>query len=369
MPAARSRGVHTAESSSITIAEAAELWLETSELEKLERSTMQQYRSHADLHIKPLIGTTRLARLTTPGVESFRDELLKSRSRPMARKVLASLKSILAEAQRRGLIAYNAASPVKVDIRKREQRKLAIGRDFPSKTEIQAILEGAEGRWRPLLITAVFTGMRASELRGLSWGDVDLERKLIHVRQRANLWSEIGSPKSAAGRREIPMAPAVAEVLKEWRSVCPRLKPRDGEGEGRLWLVFPNGAGKVENHANILNRGFYALQLSAGIAEPDPSGAVDADGNQVLKPKYGLHALRHFFASWAIDQGFSPKRVQAMLGHSSIQMTFDVYGHLFPSLEDDHAKMAAGELALGLTHGKYPDAAGASAETQIISAG
>jgi integrase len=243
-------------------------------------------------------------------------------------------------------VAYNAALPVKVDVRKREQRKLAIGQDFPSKSEVQAMLATAGGRWRPLLVTAVYTGMRASELRGLSWEDVDFGRKLIHVRQRANLWSEIGSPKSAAGRREIPMAPSVVDVLWEWRSACPRLKPREGDGEGRLWLVFPNGAGRVESHANILNRGFYVLQLAAGIAEPDPTGAVDADGKTVLKPKYGLHALRHFFASWAIDQGFSPKRVQAMLGHSSIQMTFDVYGHLFPSLEDDHAKMAAGELAL-----------------------
>ena len=99
-------------------------------------------------------------------------------------------------------------------------------------------------------------------------------------------------------------------------------------------LVFPNGNGKVENHANIANRGFYPLQIAAGI--------VDRGG----RPKYGLHALRHFFASWAIEQGFSPKRLQALLGHSSIQMTFDRYGHLFPSLEDDHAKFAAGELAL-----------------------
>jgi integrase len=84
----------------------------------------------------------------------------------------------------------------------------------------------------------------------------------------------------------------------------------------------------VENHANIANRGFYALQRSAEL--------VDEDG----KPRYGLHALRHFFASWAIERGFSAKRVQALLGHSSIQMTFDRYGHLFPSLEDDHAKLA-----------------------------
>lgn len=56
--------------------------------------------------------------------------------------------------------------------------------------------------------------------------------------------------------------------------------------------------------------------------------------------------MRHFFASRAIERGFSPKRAQLLLGHSSIQMTFDVYGHLFPSVEDDHAKFAAGELAV-----------------------
>ncbi len=78
---------------------------------------------------------------------------------------------------------------------------------------------------------------------------------------------------------------------------------------------------------------------------PDPE-EKDENGNPVMKPKYGLHALRHFFASWVIEQSFSPKRLQALLGHSSIQMTFDVYGHLFPRLEDDHANFAAGELAI-----------------------
>jgi integrase len=72
-------------------------------------------------------------------------------------------------------------------------------------------------------------------------------------------------------------------------------------------------------------------------------GIVRADG----KPKYALHAFRHFFASWLIDQGFGPKRVHALMGHASIthDMTFDVYGHLFPA-EDDHTKFAAGELAI-----------------------
>jgi integrase len=69
---------------------------------------------------------------------------------------------------------------------------------------------------------------------------------------------------------------------------------------------------------------------------------VNAQG----RPRYRLHSLRHFFASWAIEQSFSPKRLQALLGHSDISMTFNIYGHLFPSLEDDHAKFAAGELQI-----------------------
>jgi integrase len=319
------RGVHTPENTSITVAEAADLWVEKGKLEKLERSTLRQYRNHVDLHIVPLVGATKLARLSAPAIEAFRDDLLRKGSRPMARKVLASLKSILGEAQRRGLVAQNAAQPVRVDVKKREQGKLAAGRGIPSKDEIQAILAKAEGRWRPLFVTAIFTGMRSSELRGLTWDDVDFERKVVSVRQRADQWGEIGAPKSAAGEREIPMAPMVVNALREWRLACPK---------GAAGIVFPNGNGNIENHANIANRGFYALQRAAGI--------VDAE----RKPKYGLHALRHFFASWAIDQGFSAKRVQALLGHSSIQMTFDVYGHLFPSLENDHAKFAAGELAV-----------------------
>jgi integrase len=257
--------------------------------------------------------------MTAPMVERYRDDLLKKGSRAMARKVLASLKGILGEAQRLGLVAQNVATQVKVAARKRENGKLVVGRDVPSKAEINAVLGSATSRWRPLLITATFTGLRSSELRGLTWADVNFTQKVIHVRQRADLWGAMGAPKSEAGDRTIPMAPQVLNVLREWRLACPK---------GELDLVFPNGKGRVENHANIANRGFYALQQAAGV--------VDAEG----KPKYGLHALRHFFASLMIEQNFSPKRLQAMIGHSSLQMTYDRYGHLFPDPDDDQSRMA-----------------------------
>ncbi len=322
-------GIHTPENASITVAEAGELWIRKGEVDGLERSTLAKYRNHLHLHINPDLGGVRLARLTRPMIEKFRDDLVGRLSTPMARKTLGSLKALLNDAQRRGLVAQNVAQRVKIDTRKRDKKKLAVGRDIPSKAEVRAIIDYAEGRWRPLLLTAAFTGLRASELRGLTWDDIDLDKKVIHVRQRADQWGEIGSPKSQAGHRTIPMSPMVFNTLREWKMACPKAGVT-GESPGRLHLVFPNGQGKAESHANIVNRGFDPIQVKAGVAESHATKKGD-DGAPVMVAKYGMHGLRHFFASWAIEQEFTAKKLQSLLGHSSIQMTFDTYGHLFPS--------------------------------------
>jgi integrase len=104
-------------------------------------------------------------------------------------------------------------------------------------------------------------------------------------------------------------------------------------------LVFPTMAGTVEYHPNVVQRILWPALIGGGV--------VDDKG----KPKYGMHALRHFYASWCInrkaDGGLElpPKTVQARLGHASIVMTLDRYGHLFPS-HDDGAELAAAERAL-----------------------
>jgi integrase len=203
-------------------------------------------------------------------------------------------------------------------LERRHDKRLEVCVDIPSKDEIRALLAHAQGRWRPLVITAVFTGLRASELRGLRWDDVDLGHAVLKVRQRADRWNTIGSPKSDAGKREVPLAPVVVNTLKEWKLACPT---------GSLGLVFPNDAGNVASLPNIHRRGLGPLQVAAGLT------------NDPLRPKYGLHALRHAAASLFIEQGFAPKRVQALMGHSTIQMTFDTYGHLFPSKDEDQTAM------------------------------
>jgi integrase len=179
-------------------------------------------------------------------------------------------------------------------------------------------------------LTAIFTGLRSSELRGLRWADVDLKRGELHVRQRADRYGKIGRPKSEAGERTVPMPPTVVSVLREHRLACPR---------NELDLVFANGRGGIEHRNSIVEQGLWPAQIAAGV--------VDGDGEAKYK---GLHSLRHFYASWCInrraDGGLELplKVVQAQLGHASIQMTADTYGHLFPRV-DDGAELAAAEKA------------------------
>jgi integrase len=186
--------------------EAGELWIAQGETDGLEASTLRQYRQHLDFHLKPFIGAVKLAELAPGGVQNLRNLLIsEKRSRVMAKKVVASLGAILATAMAEGKVARNVVreqarqSRRQSRLDKRHERRLEVGVDIPTKDEIRVMLAHAQGRWRPLVVTAVFTGLRASELRGLRWDDVDLEREALQVRQRADRWNTIGSPKSDAG--------------------------------------------------------------------------------------------------------------------------------------------------------------------------
>ena len=129
----------------------------------------------------------------------------------MIRRTIASLGALIADAQEQGLTAKNAVRDLRRNRRnnsaqtERHEGRLEVGRDIPSPGEIKALLATATGRWRPLLITAVLTGLRASELRGLTWANVDLKAGELHVRQRADRFNSIGAPKSRSGHRTVPL--------------------------------------------------------------------------------------------------------------------------------------------------------------------
>ena len=99
----------------------------------------------------------------------------------------------------------------------------------------------------------------------------------------------------------------LSKALDAWRALCPK---------GADDLVFPNGIGNVQSHSNFYNRVFKPLMIECGIAD------------EIGEPRFSPHLLRHAAASLFIEQGRAPKKIHALLGHSTIMMTFDVYGHL-----------------------------------------
>lgn len=322
-------GIHTRASASKTIAEVFHLWLAQCEADGLEFGTIRQRRQHLRVHIESRLGHVRLSDLTAPMLYDFDDKLREAgRSIAMRRKILASIKMMLTFAQGRGLVAQNVALAVRIktDTRETSQGPLRASVDFPSMAELNALIENASARRRPFIVAAIFTGMRLSELRGLKWSDVDLDAGVIHVRQRADRWGKIGPTKSKAGKRDIPLAPIVVNTLRQWRLDCPK---------GSLDLVFPNGKGNIERMSSIHTFAWYPLQIKCGLV--DETGAH----------RYGFHMLRHAAASLFIQYlRWTPKRLQTVMGHSSINMTFDLYGHLFENIEADRADMAKIEAAI-----------------------
>jgi integrase len=255
----------------------------------------------------------------------------------------------MSDAQERGLVSRNVVRDLRRSrhrgaerrAERRQKGKLKIGVDIPSRPEIRAIVERLKGRWRPLLLTAIFTGLRGREARLCQSRGPPNEDREARIRQRADRYAAIGKPKSEAGERTVPLTPMVLNTLREWRLAC----PKSDEG-----LVFPSARGRVQQHAHIIRRGLMPAQVEGGVVRE--TGERDAAGTPISIAKYtGLHALRHFYASWCInrraDGGLElpAKVIQERLGHSSIMMTMDVYGHLFPR-GDDAAELAAAEKSL-----------------------
>lgn len=355
-------GVHVADRDTVTVKKAGEFWIATGEGEGLERSTINQRKRHLKYHIEPFIGDTLLSKVDP---RAFQDTLrAEGRSPAMVKKALGSLGSIFADAIERKLTTRNPVRDMRRSrqgkerrAEKRQKGRLKVGEDIPAREEVKALVAALSGRWRPILLVAIFAGLRSSELRGLRWQDVDMDGRTISVHQRADEFGEIGRPKSEAGERTIPVPPMVINALKEWKLGYSRpVIGRDDDGKPiredarPAHLVFANGAGKVESHANIVNRGLVPAMIAAGVTVD--TGKRDDEGRPVLAAKYtGLHALRHFYASWLINRpqdgglGLPLKVVQERMGHSSITMTADTYGHLFPRA-DDADELAAAEAAL-----------------------
>lgn len=174
----------------------------------------------------------------------------------------------------------------------------------------------------------------------------NLQDAKITVTEQADYRNVIGPPKSQSGFRTIPVPPMGVKALPVWKLACP---------PSPTGLVFPSSVGTPIYHPNVVLQFQEPLQIAAGLTRQcvkDGKPVVDKDGAPVLEGIDGLHDLRHACASLWIEQRIDAKRVQSWMGHHSISVTFDTYGHLFAALEDDAAAMSAIEAGVMITPSK-----------------
>lgn len=327
------RGVHTHDNDSITVADAGKLWLVAKRADALEPATISAYDQHLRLHINPLCGSVKLSQLSTPVIEGYRDKLINNLSRPMASRVLRSLKAILNEAMRHGYVAQNVAKAVNIKRQARAKSKITI----PSQHKLRCLIEAAKASENPasfpFYCLLIFGGLRASELRGLSWSYVHLSTHKVEVAQRADRAGKIGATKTAAAHRIIPLPEIAINALKAWKLACPITDQN---------LVFPSLSGKASSWNYLMDHVVDPVQVDAG----EFDSIFNEVSEIVIRTRWGLHDFRHCAASLWIEQKVNPKRVQYLMGHSSITVTFDTYGHLFEQSEKDAETSVAIEKAL-----------------------
>lgn len=317
-------GTFVHDKATCTVAEAADLYLGSASVRALEPGTQVGYDEHVRLYIKPHLGHALLTKLTEPMIREFLDDIVEEKSAAMAKRVLGTLSRVIKEAQRRNLVGRNIIADKSI----KAPRAEPYVKRMPERHELSRLISTTEGRGRVLLMTAILTGMRLGELRALTWDDVRFEDRIIRVRKASRSDGSVKGTKSASGYRDIPMSVALGLELKKWRLQCP---------VGARGLVFPNGRGNHLSGSNIRQRIFIPAMQKVGLT----TEWRNEKGCLLHKPDFRFHDLRHAAAALFIEQGMGAKRIQELMGHSSIQVTFDIYGYLFRDAEKDAAEMDA----------------------------
>ena len=212
----------------------------------------------------------------------------------------------------RDLIAVNAARGVKVIGRRDEGSKKILP---PPKAAVRRLMDIADPDFSVKLAFASATGVRAGELHPLRWRHLDFAASRLKIETRVDVYGDEDVPKTEAEARSIPLGRAIVQILKEWK-----LRSRITKNDD---LIFPNSRGGYAGHQNMINRCFNPLV--ARLAELHRANPVSYAPAPI---RFNWHALRHFAVSTWIEAGFSPKTIQTFAGHSSLQLTYDTYGHL-----------------------------------------
>jgi integrase len=299
-----------------TIREAGEAWLEGAERGEIRNrsgrpfkpSSLRGYRQAFTDRIVPAIGHVKVAALTTSDLQVLVDEWqAEGHAASTVRNSLRPLQAIYRRARAREGVPVNPTRDLELPVP--ERREVEIVTPGSAATLLAALPSIDRVVWA----TALYAGLRSGELRALRWGAVDMSRGIIEVRESWDPKEGAIEPKTRRSRRRVPVPSVLRELLLDLRQH--RGTPTAGA------LVFEVGNG-TPFQPEKLYRNADSAWHHAGIRE-----------------RLRLHQARHTYASFMIAAGVNAKALSSFMGHSSITVTFDLYGHLMPGSEAEGAAL------------------------------
>jgi integrase len=272
--------------------------------EAYKPSALRGYEQNLRKRVLPVLGHERLREVTLPQLQLLVDRLAADgHAAATITTTITPLRAIFRRARQLGDVQTNPVSGISVPSVNRRQER------FATVEQIEAMLTKlAATKDRALWATAIYAGLRRGELLALRREDIDLAAGVIHVRRGWD--AEVGevTPKSAQGRRKVPIPAALRDRLLEYLM--------DGPTEGRVFT---------------------------GLKHAYARGREAATAATVEQPT--LHECRHGYASVMIAAGVNVQALSTFMGHANIRITLDQYGHLLPGAEDEAAGMLDAFLA------------------------
>ena len=300
--------------SAITLREAAAAWLEGAQDGSIRNrsgdpykpSAIRGYEQALRTRILPDLGAAKLSEVGRADVQDLADRLLAKKLDPSTiRNALMPLRAIYRRAVARGDVAINPTTAIELPAVRGRRDRIA------SPTEAAALIEALTPDDRALWATAMYAGLRRGELMGLRWEDVDLKAGILRVERGYDPKShQFITPKSRAGTRRVP----IAAILREYLIAH---KLRAGRSNG---LVF----------GRTTQTPFDPWQVNGRAAKAWKAAQV---------APIGMHESRHTFASLMIGAGVNAKALSTYMGHASVTITYDRYGHLMPGNETEAASL------------------------------
>jgi integrase len=272
-------------------------------------STLTRYRGIVDHHLKPGLGQVRLDRLTPRDVQRFLASRTGQVQPATVAKIHNVLRASLSDAERLDLVPRNVAKSIRgPNLPRTERRALSV------EEARQLLVLARPDRYEGIFVLALVMGLRRGEILGLRWADIDLEARVLRVRQavqRAEGELRIVEPKTQQSRRSLPLPAAALSALERQRARQAADRLSAGPDWQDFGLVFASVIGTPLEPRNV-NRRFELLRAHGGL------------------PWLRLHDLRHACATFLLAQGVEPRMVMEILGHSTIRLTMDTYGHVLP---------------------------------------